>query len=563
VRSLAVLVAIAACALVAAGCGNLVAAGQNLTCVVLPDGAPDCFGNNADGQAGHSAGTSPAAPGAVQLPKGYGVADIDAGMGDPDGDATVCAATAKTGGTNVVRCWGDDDHGQLGRGTAGAPSAKPVAVDLGGGSSDTVGVGAFSACALTDAVYCWGDNTHGQLGAATPGIKGPAPVPGTSKYRSSDGQDSTPVMLAVGELHVCAGIASSITCWGQGTSGQLGNGASADSATPVKLRLPAKGDTVGVISAGGGFTCATISPADLGGDADWCWGANEAGQLGNGTTAASNVPVRVALPEGTDPNRLSVGHAHACTVDSAGAVWCWGANGQGQLGNGTTAASATPVRVPGVKATLVAAGAIARGEPVAIERQPMAEADAIAHALAEASRAIDARQSALTASEARLRYIADATPAMLWTATPDGRIWASERWRAYTGLDRTATLRGFAAALHPEDRDRVRAQWREALRTGTDFASEARVRRHDGAWRWFQTHAIAERDGAGHVVAWYGSTSDVDDPGCVKSRPLSPPRHGNPRKRGTLRRLNRGGANGGFRRRGRPGAAVVVAGKPR
>ena len=356
-RSLAVLVAIAGCALVAAGCGNLVAAGQNLTCVVLPDGAPDCFGNNADGQAGHSAGTSPAAPGAVQLPKGYGVADIDAGMGDPDGDATVCAATAKTGGTNVVRCWGDDDHGQLGRGTAGAPSAKPVAVDLGGGSSDTVGVGAFSACALTDAVYCWGDNTHGQLGAATPGIKGPAPVPGTSKYRSSDGQDSTPVMLAVGELHVCAGIASSITCWGQGTSGQLGNGASADSATPVKLRLPAKGDTVGVISAGGGFTCATISPADLGGDAVWCWGANESGQLGNGTTAASNVPVRVALPEGTDPNHLSVGHAHACTVDSAGAVWCWGANGQGQLGNGTTAASATPVRVPGVKATLVAAGA--------------------------------------------------------------------------------------------------------------------------------------------------------------------------------------------------------------
>lgn len=164
-----------------------------------------------------------------------------------------------------------------------------------------------------------------------------------------------------------------------------------------------------------------------------------------------------------------------------------------------------------VAATLVAAGAIARGEPVAIERQPMAEADAIAHALAEASRAIDARQSALTASEARLRHIADATPAMLWTATPDGRIWASERWRAYTGLDRTATLRGFAAALHPEDRDRVRAQWREALRTGTDFASEARVRRHDGAWRWFQTHAIAERDGAGHVVAWYGSTSDVDD----------------------------------------------------
>lgn len=357
VRSLAVLLAVVGCALAVAGCGNLVAAGQNLTCVVLPDGAPDCFGANADGQAGHSVGTSPAAPGTVALPKGYGVADIAIGAGDPDGDAAVCAATAKTGRTNVVRCWGDDDHGQLGRGTAGAPSATPVAVDLGGGSSDTVGVGAFSACALTEAVYCWGDNTHGQLGTAKPGIAGPTPVPGTSAYRSSDGQTSSPAMLAVGSLHVCAGIASSITCWGQGTSGQLGNGASADSATPVRLRLPAAGDTVGVIAAGGAFTCATISPRDLGGDAVWCWGANESGQLGNGTTAASNVPVRVALPEGADPGHLSVGQAHACTVDGESAVWCWGANGQGQLGDGTTTASATPVRVAGVRATRVAAGA--------------------------------------------------------------------------------------------------------------------------------------------------------------------------------------------------------------
>jgi len=358
VRSLAILVAIAGCALVAAGCGNLVAAGQNLTCVVLPDGAPDCFGNNADGQAGHSAGTSPAAPGPVALPKGYGDADIDVGMGDPDCDAAVCAATVKTGGTNVVRCWGDDDHGQLGRGTAGAPSAKPVAVDLGGGSSDTVGVGAFSACALTDAVYCWGDNTNGQLGTAAAGIAGPTPVPGTSKYRSSDGQRSAPALLAVGDLHVCAGIASSITCWGQGSSGQLGNGASADSATPVKLRFPAGRETVGAISAGGAFTCATFDAQGL--DAEpgvWCWGANESGQLGDGTTTASNVPVRVTLPAGTDPNDVSAGRAHACVVDRARAVWCWGANGQGQLGNGTTTNSATPVRVPGVAATLVAAGA--------------------------------------------------------------------------------------------------------------------------------------------------------------------------------------------------------------
>ncbi len=357
-RRVLVLAVLAVSGLVLAGCGSLVGAGSNLTCVVLPDGAPNCFGGNADGQAGHSAGTSPAAPGAVQLPKGWGVADLAVGKGDPDGDATVCAATGKRGAArNVVRCWGDDDHGQLGRGAAGAASAAPVAVDLGGGGADTVGVGAFSACALTEAVYCWGDNTHGQLGTATPGIAGPAPVPGTSKYRSSDGQTSTPVLLAVGELHVCAGIASAITCWGQGTSGQLGNGQAADSATPVKLAFPKGMKTVGAISAGGAFTCATF-------DADgfdvqrgaWCWGANESGQLGDGTTTASAVPVKVQLPDGAEPNQISAGRAHACVVDRASAVWCWGQNGQGQLGNGTTTNSATPVRVPGVAATLIAAG---------------------------------------------------------------------------------------------------------------------------------------------------------------------------------------------------------------
>jgi hypothetical protein len=115
---------------------------------------------------------------------------------------------------------------------------------------------------------------------------------------------------------------------------------------------------VSAISAGGAFTCGIFDAEGSFADSHvWCWGANESGQLGDGSTSASSVPVRVGLPAGTDPASIATGRAHACAVAADQGVWCWGANGSGQLGDGTLTASATPKRVARVRATLIAAGA--------------------------------------------------------------------------------------------------------------------------------------------------------------------------------------------------------------
>lgn len=349
-------------AVVLTGCGGLLAAGSNLSCVIGYDGAAWCFGDNADGQAGHSAGSATASPGKVALPKRVVAGTIAIGKGDPDGDAAACAVTGRRNTTEgFVRCWGDDDNGQLGRGSAGAPSATPVLVRLpGGASASTVSVGAFSACALAsgsgEGVICWGSNGEGQLGVPTPGIAGPTLVPGTATYTDRAGAAVAPSLLAVGTIHACAGISEALSCWGAGAEGELGNGADANSATPVAVRLPAD-VSVNAISAGIGFTCAvtTVSGGSSNAGAH-CWGFGTSGQLGNGATASSNVPVRVAVPGSLSVSQISAGGNHACFVDTNSSVWCWGGNEDGQLGDGTTTERSAPTLVEGVKASLVAAG---------------------------------------------------------------------------------------------------------------------------------------------------------------------------------------------------------------
>ena len=363
-RSLRLVAALAVvtAGLLAAGCGNLVGVGSGLSCVIQPDGAPNCFGADGAGQAGR-APTATATPGVVALPKGYGAADLSVGSGAPDGQTTACAAVGKAGssGGGQVRCWGSDAYGQLGRGAAGAPSATPVRVDLGDGrEASTVAVGGTFACAIagSDGVSCWGSNGNGQLGTAPGGIAGPALVSGTAEFKGTDGSTSSPSLLAAGRAHACAGISTKLACWGAGTAGQLGNGASADSATPVPVTLPKGVGGVGMVAAGWESTCVVASdekPPST--QRVWCWGANASGQLGNGTTSASNVPVQVALPDTQEAARVSVGADHACAVMPDGTVWCWGGNASGQLGDGTTTASATPVQVKGVKAVLIGAGA--------------------------------------------------------------------------------------------------------------------------------------------------------------------------------------------------------------
>lgn len=163
-----------------------------------------------------------------------------------------------------------------------------------------------------------------------------------------------------------------------------------------------------------------------------------------------------------------------------------------------------------IRRTVVAAGALARGEPIDERSTYMAETDLVSVALADAGRAIAERQQALAESEQRIRHIANATPAMLWIATPDGRIWASDRWFEFTGIPKGDIARRWRDAVHPDDREHCRIAWKEALATGRDYVAECRILGRDGHYRWFKSHAVAEVQD-GRITGWNGSTSDIDE----------------------------------------------------
>jgi len=121
-------------------------------------------------------------------------------------------------------------------------------------------------------------------------------------------------------------------------------------------------------------------------------------------------------------------------------------------------------------------------------------------------------ENALIESEARLHYLANAAPAILWSADAQGSIrYASERWHEFSGRNDDAGLHGTAQYLHPDDRMRTVAKWRLAVEAAEPYEAQLRLRRHDGEWRWFLVRARPLLDAGGRVVAWYGSSTDIHD----------------------------------------------------
>lgn len=161
-----------------------------------------------------------------------------------------------------------------------------------------------------------------------------------------------------------AATSAVIYAWGSNSNGQLGDGSTTDSAVPVQVELPA-GVTPVAVSAG------WLTSLALGSDGNvYAWGDGEDGQLGDGSTLDSQVPVRVLLPAGVTAVAVSAGFGSSLALGSDGTVYAWGSNLAGQLGDGTatgpqicgyTPCSMTPVAVPlpgGVTATAVAADGI-------------------------------------------------------------------------------------------------------------------------------------------------------------------------------------------------------------
>lgn len=248
----------------------------------------------------------PADPGPVPTPQRA----VSVGIGNRH----ICAAL--TNGT--VKCWGSNQHGQLGNGTTTPfETANPIPGLVSGVSGATnVSSGSDFTCVVANGVRCWGQNADGQLGDGTT-TERTTPVAVSNVAGAVD--------LAAGAYHTCALIqGGTVKCWGQNDFGQLGNGSNADSLTPVSVA----GITEAVqISAGTYATCV------LNGDGTaQCWGGNFGGVLGNGTTTNSNVPTTVVNLSQLSSSSITVGDGHACASE-AEAELCWGTNYAGQLGN--------------------------------------------------------------------------------------------------------------------------------------------------------------------------------------------------------------------------------------
>jgi alpha-tubulin suppressor-like RCC1 family protein len=225
-----------------------------------------------------------------------------------------CALTSGGG----VKCWGGG--GWLGHGTF---SSSPTPVDVSGLTSGVSTIAASThTCAVTagGGVKCWGLNNRGQIGDGTTSWRlTPVDVSGLASGVSA---------IAVGEGHTCALTSGGgVKCWGGNGSGQLGDGTTTQSLTPVDVS--GLGSGVRAISLGANHSCALTTGGGV-----KCWGNNFNGELGDGTTLARLAPVDVSgLTSGV--SAISLGANHSCALTTGGGVKCWGENLARQLGNGT------------------------------------------------------------------------------------------------------------------------------------------------------------------------------------------------------------------------------------
>jgi alpha-tubulin suppressor-like RCC1 family protein len=302
---------------------STVIAGGFHTCALTTSGGVKCWGNNYYGQLGDGTTDNRSTPVDV-VGLTSGVSAISAG-----GDHT-CALTTSGG----VKCWGSNYSGQLGDGTT---DNRLTPVDVTGLTSGikAVSAGGMHTCALTTSggVKCWGDNFVGQLGD------------GTTNNRSTPGDivdliNVASIASSKGN-HTCAVIpAGGIKCWGENFSGQLGDGTTANRSTPVDVAGLTSG--VSAVSSGESHTCALTTSGGV-----KCWGYNDAGQLGDGTTTSRSTSVdTVNLTNGV--SAVSTGVFHTCALTSSDGVKCWGNNSDGQLGDGTTVNRLTQVDVVGL-----------------------------------------------------------------------------------------------------------------------------------------------------------------------------------------------------------------------
>ena len=329
-----------------------VGAGSEYSCALTSVGGVKCWGEGANGRLGNNATADTDAPDDVDTDSSdtllTGIVQVSAGW---------YHACALTSGGNV-KCWGAGGNGELGNDCDDGCADSNISVDVKSADDSAtnlsgivqVSAGGYHTCALTSmgSVKCWGQGREGRLGNNDTADKD-APVDVVTS--SSDTNPLTGIVQISAEVaHTCALTSKgNVKCWGSGGFGQLGNGAWVDKSYPVDVVASAGsnsllGDIVQV-SVGSNHACALTSGGNV-----KCWGAGDAGQMGNGTTAlGNNAPVSVTTSGSTALSGIlgistSMGY-HSCAIKPTGTVVCWGVGRSGQLGNNATSNQSHPVNV--------------------------------------------------------------------------------------------------------------------------------------------------------------------------------------------------------------------------
>ncbi len=333
-----------------------VSGGGQHTCALLSDGTAKCWGWNGYGQLGDGTTAEHHTPVTVS-----GLTDA---VAISAGTSHTCALL----NDGTAKCWGWNGDGQLGDGTT-ADHHTPVTVS---GLNNVIAINAAGnhTCALfgDGSMRCWGENSHGQLGD------------GTTMNRSNPvavSNLSNAVAIGGGEYHTCAVLNDgTVRCWGFNSFGQLGDGTLISQSAPVTVS--GLNNATGIAPGRSfGHTCVLLADATV-----KCWGFNNNGQLGDGTNVSQSSPVAVSglsnviavvigwehscalLSDGTakcwgagyggspvpvsglsNAVAIATGWNHTCALLSDGSAQCWGFNGYGQLGDGTTTDSVSPVNV--------------------------------------------------------------------------------------------------------------------------------------------------------------------------------------------------------------------------
>jgi len=322
---------------------SAISAGGFHSCALV-GGQVECWGYNNYGQVGDGTTTQRNNP--VLLANPTNVTQLSAGK------YHTCAL--RSNGT--VYCWGQNTYGQIGDGT-NTNRHSPTQVRLNAGTylTDAVQVssGGGHTCAIRSngTVWCWGYNPFGQLGNNS--------ITSTTYPVQASGINNA-AWVAAGHNHSCALLSdNTVWCWGYNAYGEVGDGSTLNRTTPRQVVGPGgSGYLTGVtgLSSGRFHSCALLSDGSA-----YCWGDNDNGELGDGTTTSSSIPVRAG--EISTAVTVNAGEYHSCVSLQDGTAQCWGAAAFGQVGDGTTADATSPVTVigPGGYGVLSGVAAISAG----------------------------------------------------------------------------------------------------------------------------------------------------------------------------------------------------------